>query len=104
MKYLQGETIEATIESEDINLAGLNFTVWIYKHVKCPIVIKKEEMGVDSNGNYTFSISSEDTKKMATGRYNVEMVIADDSVVIGKGVAFELISSVSKGEMEYEEC
>ncbi len=104
MKYFQGETIEGTIDSEDINLGEVDFAIWIYKHIKSPIVIEKKEMTLDDNGNYSFAISSEKTKDMPLGRYVVEMVVADDSVIIGKASAFELISSVSKGSLSYGDC
>ncbi len=101
MKYYQGETIEATIESDDINLNEVDFTIWIYKHPKHPIVITKDEMTINKEGKHSFSISSERTHRMPVGRYSVELVVADDSVIIARASAFELVSSVSKGDLDY---
>ncbi len=102
MKYYQGETIEATIQSDDLVLENVDFSIWIYRDRGCPIVINKSQMNFTNEGTYKLVIGSEVTAEMPSGRYNIEIVVADDTVIIGRAIAFELICSVSKGGLCYE--
>lgn len=99
MRYLQGETISMTIQSSDIKLSEINFTVWLYRHCDHTIKIKKEEMREVSEGEYEILINSSVTANFAAGRYFIEVVSEDDSVVISRAIAFEIVCCVSKGEL-----
>lgn len=99
MRYLQGETISMTIQSSDIKLSEINFTVWLYRHSDQTIKIRKNEMTEVFEGEYEILINSSVSTNFAPGRYFIEIVSEDDAVIISRAIAFEIICCVSKGKL-----
>lgn len=78
-----GETINISVQGDNIDLLNTPFVVYLYGSNKEPRIFQKTE-GIYQDGVYIFTIPAEDSALMAPGNYTLEIFIRGDEVCIDR--------------------
>lgn len=94
-----GETINFSIESDNINLEDTEFIIYLYDSTKIPRIFRKEESEY-RDGDYIFTITAEQSAEMAPTSYTLEIMLEQTNVCIGRILNFiTLRDSLIKQEL-----